>query len=602
MTANNSRICGVLLSAFTVCILSFPAQAKYSGGTGEPNDPYQIATAEDLMLLGDSPEDYGKHFILTADIDLDPNLPGRKVFDKAVIAPATPTNANPYVEGTPFTGVCDGKGHVISHLTIKGQSFVGLFGYMRAKVMDLGVVDVNITGSGDCIGGLVGRKGDRGILIQCYSTGMVTGLGDHVGGLVGYNEGEVTRCYSTSAVSGSGSFMAGVGGLVGTSDGGSLTECYSAGAVSGNDAVGGLVGYYHSILPRREPVPTDCFWDTQTSGQATSDAGTGKTTAEMQTASTFLQAGWYVCGVPSPWTIDERNDYPRLWWEHAHGQAIEAMNPLDVLAGTGTENDPYLIYTAEEFQMVGLMVCDWDKHFTLMADIDLSGLDGKEGRSGFNVIGTGPVPFAGVFEGDGHRVSHLTIAGVHYLGLFGRLESSAKVKNLGVVDVNITGSGFYMGGLVGENDGTVTQCYSTGTVNGSGNVGGLVGRNHNTVTQSYSAAGVSGTVWGVGGLVGFNFRGNVTHCYSTGAVSGYYVGGLLGSGDANDVIASFWDIETSGQAASAGGTGKATAEMQTARTFLNAGWDFVGETVNGTEEIWWILEGKDYPRLWWETQ
>jgi len=49
-----------------------PAHAKYSGGTGEPNDPYQIATAEDLMLLGDSPEDYDKHFILTADIDLDP--------------------------------------------------------------------------------------------------------------------------------------------------------------------------------------------------------------------------------------------------------------------------------------------------------------------------------------------------------------------------------------------------------------------------------------------------------------------------------------------------------------------------------------------------
>ena len=40
--------------------------------------------------------------------------------------------------------------------------------------------------------------------------------------------------------------------------------------------------------------------------------------------------------------------------------------------------------------------------------------------------------------------------------------------------------------------------------------------------------------------------------------------------------------------------------MQTAKMFLDAGWDFVGETANGTEDIWWILEGKDYPRLWWE--
>ena len=58
------------------------AYAQYGGGTGEPNNPYQIATAEDLMALGDSPEDYDKHFILTADIDLDPKLPGRKVLQK----------------------------------------------------------------------------------------------------------------------------------------------------------------------------------------------------------------------------------------------------------------------------------------------------------------------------------------------------------------------------------------------------------------------------------------------------------------------------------------------------------------------------------------
>ena len=48
----------------TIFSLSFPVYAKCSVGTGEPNDPYQIATAEDLMLLGESPEDYDKYFIL----------------------------------------------------------------------------------------------------------------------------------------------------------------------------------------------------------------------------------------------------------------------------------------------------------------------------------------------------------------------------------------------------------------------------------------------------------------------------------------------------------------------------------------------------------
>jgi hypothetical protein len=41
--------------------------------------------------------------------------------------------------------------------------------------------------------------------------------------------------------------------------------------------------------------------------------------------------------------------------------------------------------------------------------------------------------------------------------------------------------------------------------------------------------------------------------------------------------------------------------MQTAATFFNAGWDFVDEAANGIEDIWWILEGKDYLRLWWES-
>jgi len=74
----------------------------------------------------------------------------------------------------------------------------------------------------------------------------------------------------------------------------------------------------------------------------------------------------------------------------------------------------------------------------------------------------------------------------------------------------------------------------------------------------------------------------------------------VGSGSASCVSNCFWDIDTSGQTQSAGGMGKTTAEMQTESTFTDAGWDFMGETANGTEDIWWILEEQDYPGLWWE--
>jgi hypothetical protein len=223
--------------------------------------------------------------------------------------------------------------------------------------------------------------------------------------------------------------------------------------------------------------------------------------------------------------------------------------------------------------------------------------------SGIN-WGTAVVPsFSGSFDGNDLTICHLKIRGQSYLGLFGRLAYGAEVKNLWIVDANIVGSGDCVGGLVGMNGdgGTVTKCHSTSEVSGNHSVGGLVGFNGygSHVTQCYSVGVVSGSER-VGGMVGGNI-GTVSQSYSTGAVSGSgRVGGLVGD-NGSSVTASFWDTQTSGQATSAGGVGLTTAEMQTASTFLDAGWDFIGETANGTEDIWWINEGKDYPRLWWES-
>ena len=76
-----------LSKALCLCITPSTYAAEFAGGTGEPNDPYQIATAEQLISIGSDPNLLDKHFILVNDIDLDPNLPGGRVFDRAVIAP-----------------------------------------------------------------------------------------------------------------------------------------------------------------------------------------------------------------------------------------------------------------------------------------------------------------------------------------------------------------------------------------------------------------------------------------------------------------------------------------------------------------------------------
>jgi len=169
------------------------------------------------------------------------------------------------------------------------------------------------------------------------------------------------------------------------------------------------------------------------------------------------------------------------------------------------------------------------------------------------------------------------------------------------------------GGLVGGNDGTLTGCYSTGAVMGSDGVGGLTGQNDWYVTKCYSTSAVSGN-YCVGGLVAWNW-GSLTHCYSTGTVSGdtyvgglvgynseplsqcystgsvrgtgQYIGGLLGRNYFVDVRNCFWDIQTSDQPTSDGGTGKTTAEMKQQSTF--EGWDFIN--------VWGIGENQTYPYL-----
>ena len=105
----------------------------------------------------------------------------------------------------------------------------------------------------------------------------------------------------------------------------------------------------------------------------------------------------------------------------------------------------------------------------------------------------------------------------------------------------------------------------------------------------------------MGGLFGTNYV-QVINCFSTGSVSGEEnVGGLVGSGSMGDTVReSFWDVQSSSQLSSAGGIGLITIQMKTKSTFTDVGWDFIGETINGTEDFWWIDEGLDYPRLWWE--
>ena len=641
-----------------------PALPTFSGGTGEPDNPYLISTADELNSIGHNPRLMAAHFKLTNDIDL-------AEIDFYIIGSQT----------VPFTGVFDGNGKKISNFTYTAthQDFVGLFRYVDgATIKDLGLINPNVdAGTGIAVGSLAGHledgtitvcyveggsvSGDAGVgglvgyygaaimtdcftwdtsvsgyagvgglvggsffsmIIQCYSSGcVVSGEYQYIGGLVGANGSTIANCYATCNVSG----FYNIGGLVGDNNfRGSISSSYSTSKVSGDEYVGGLVGHNLGSVANSystgevsgdwpvgglvgihggEESVSNCFWDIQTSAIHESDGGTGLTTEEMQDIDTYLSTGWDFVGQSDGphdiWAMPIGGGYPILWWQISLPPELPAFS-----GGTGELDNPYLISTADELNSIGHNPWLMAGHFKLTNDIDLAGID-------FYIIGSETVPFTGVFDGNGKKISNFTYTATHqdFVGLF-RYVDGATIKDLGLITPNVDAERVWYafsllsyGSLIGYlKDGTISNCYAEGgsvcgSVLGNPVIGGLVGANAGTIANCYSTARVLGN-YDVGGLVGFNW-GTITDCYATGSISGNYVGGLVGY-NGGKVYNSFWDIQTSGQAESEGGEGKTTAEMQTLRTFTDAGWDFVDETENGTEDIWWILEGQDYPRLWWE--
>ncbi|MHC4573541.1 MAG: GLUG motif-containing protein [Planctomycetota bacterium] len=263
-----------------------------------------------------------------------------------------------YVEGGSVSGdgfvggLVGSSGYVNAEITncyanasVSGDWPVGgLLGSNDGTVSDCYATG-NVVGNSR-IGGLVGGNEEYGPVSNCYATGTVQGA-DETGGLAGRNwGGTISNCYATGNVSGdsdtgglvgqnsganghtatiSNSYAVGdvdgyfnAGGLVGCNvgflDPGEVTHCYSVGAISGDTGIGGLIG--HSFAGS----VVDSFWDEDTSNQGNSAGGTPKPTSQMQTESTFTNAGWDFAkeagnGADDYWTICDGQDYPRLKWQ-----------------------------------------------------------------------------------------------------------------------------------------------------------------------------------------------------------------------------------------------------------------------------------------------
>jgi len=742
-------------------IITVNAAPHQPVGDGTSGNPYQIETLDDLKWASIYEHSWDKNFKQTSDIDASDTQTWNSGEGFYPIG---------FSESTPFTGDYEGQGYIVENLFINQPSSTnkGLFGSLEnATITNLGILNVDVTAlnrasalagiinnsiisncystgslqGGYACGGLLGLA-DNSTVNSCYSSAEVSGSGNHVGGFLGRanNNTIINDCYSTGTLIGTYDH---IGGFVGKIDENStVINCYSIGNVTGVNNYGGFAG---SVLTGGSAV--NCFWNTETSGQSTSAGGSGKTTSEMKTLITYTTTGWDYAyestnGNDDWWNLTENdnNGYPYHSWrtypinintttassitgnsavsggnilggsniisrgvcwststnptlsnfysDEEPGAGIYsstltylvgtteyfyrayATNSLGTIygnelsftttmGGDGSVNDPYQIRTLSDLQWISTHSGSWNSYFIQVTDIDASSTSNWNGGVGFSPIGNDSNTFTGNYDGQDFSIDGLFInrSSTGYVGLFGKI-SGAEIKNLDIANLNITGwfaagslvgnlensniescnvtgvisfeqsSGGLIGtatgsstitncsavcditgtelngGLIGTigDDVIISRCFSSGSIANSGpRAGGLVGRSTGTINNSYSTSNVSGSHT-VGGLVGSHYYGSrIRKCYSAGSVIGTInEGGLVGIAyPSTSCSNSLWDYEASGVSYSEKGIGKSTSEMQTASTFTNVGWDFAGETANGTDDYWAInlAENGGYPNL-----
>ncbi len=481
--------------------------------------------------------------------------------------------------GTSFTGTFDGLGHTISDLFIDNTTalYVGLFGNANGPTIEnVGLVGGSVSGGDSAdVGGLVGHV-NSGTISNAYTTGDVSGGteanvgglagnlfhdtvsdsyatgtvsgGDsaNVGGLVGYEDSSISDTYATGTVAGGvGAF---VGGLIGYIDSltisnsyaigavsggtnayvgalaganyGTISDSYATGAVSGGTHLGGLLGYNDGTI-------TDSYWDTDTTGQSAAVGSTGLsssvTVTGLATSSARTQSNYSALDFTNTWFMIDGETRPFLRSEYST--------------------------TITNSHQLQLMAMDPTADYKLANDIDLSGeftansngnYPGMWGADGFVPVGDSLTNFTGSFDGQNHTITGLKIddSTDDALGLFG-VADSVTIENVGLSGGSVTGISFSdTGALAGDVLGasTISNDWSSASVESNGSVGGLVGniQGTSTITGSYATGDVtldSGGTYG-GGLVGImGTTSSVTGSYATGDVSGSdsaNLGGLVG--------------------------------------------------------------------------
>ena len=675
---------------------------SYAGGEGTENSPYQIANEAHLLAIALDPD---AAYELINDISLT-QFTNNVVFTGQLDGNGHALDFSVSEAGDDFYGLFRelGAGSVIRNLRLTGQISLtdALHSGALAPEMSGGLIEqvhsqvtLSVAGTrfdsiiGSVTGGLVGSKNGgtirqssnsglvRGYLSvgglvsrnwggsieQSFNSGTVWATGSNgAGGIAESNRAIVENVYSTGRVTGSNSgnlvetSCSNCGGLVGVMTSGSLLNSYSTGFVnSSSDLAGAIVG---QLANDTVDQVENLFFDAETSGQTEGAGGsggsaldgTGRTTAQMKTLSTFTGAGWdfegeTANGIDNIWTNKDPStgfiSYPFLSvLDYDTPETDPEVKPIPGLTfiyagGSGTSEDPYEIETWEHLHNI---------RFNLGADFELkNNLDENtegyatyvkddetlaNGGQGWEPIGSEAEKFTGQLDGAGFTISdlHINWPTEERVGLFSWIDSDgSQVKNFRLENVSVTGgsrvgalagelsdhasiellssSGTvegtdFVGGIIGivEGRGSVYFSFSNAEVKGNNRVGGLIGYLFGTLANSYVQGGeVQATGLRNGGLVGDVFKGDILNTYSANKVIN--ASAILGHNHEDEPFTfsnNFWDIDVTNQNTSILGEGLSSLGLKKKATFISAGWDFTEDT-----GVWSIEQGNriSYPYL-----
>ena len=373
------------------------------------------------------------------------------------------------------------------------------------------------------VGGIIGYG--NGSVTKSYNEGRIkiesTASSTYVGGIVGYiyrtNVTTVEDCYNIGEIEGN-KYAGGIVGYPGAKT--TINNNYNAGKITSTAGnAGAIVGTTYSGF-----VLTNAYYITE--GSIVQGEGTEIATYEEGTK----QAIYTGFDFDTIWEIQEGKSMPYLKGMVVPEKVIiENIDTKFQGEGKGTEEDPYQIKTKEDLKNIekSLSAC-----FKLMNDIDLQEEENWE-----------PIQnFTGKLRGKGNRISNLTITSGTNVGLFESLGATAEVDDIIFENVNITGSTGYTGTVAGqtENGSIIKGIKVTGNISSGSHVGGIVGYNQGTIENCSVDMEISGTRQYTGGIagqasgkiVGAITKGKVTTSYTSTS----YVGGIAGYSDSNSEI------------------------------------------------------------------